>query len=129
MWNSFRSSEAVKSIRQQVHDAILALRREFTSLHNLTVWSINNGWCDEFAESLQEGFPKGKVFWGEEVYQRFKTNVNPAGHAFFFIRGLYFDAECPNGVTSPAMNEVFTLSVPTFPSQPAQVAGEFDLRA
>ena len=89
------------TIRQQMHDAILALRREYKELHGFKPWQINCGNCMDFAEELQAGFPQGEIFYGEDVPRRFKTRVDPFGHTFFYIGRRYWDSESPRGVRRP----------------------------
>ena len=89
------------TIRQQMYDAVIALRREWKQSHGFSPWQINCGNCMDFAEQLQEGFPKGEVFYGEDHPRRFRTDVDPFGHTFFFIGRRYYDSESPRGVKRP----------------------------
>jgi hypothetical protein len=74
-----------------------------------TPFEINNGNCEEFAGALQERFPDGDVFWGDELPDEFEPDWHePAFHSFFYYehedgRKLYYDAECPDGVTTPSL--------------------------
>jgi len=62
--------------------------------------SINCGQCQTFALELFKHFPKGRALWGDEVLDLFE-NVDSSGHCFFLYEDLYYDSECPNGVTTP----------------------------
>ena len=70
---------------------------------------INNGNCEDFAILLQNQFPQGDVFWGDEISNEFNLSIyEPAFHCFFVYEGedcqgetRYYDAECAEGVSSP----------------------------
>ena len=64
--------------------------------------SINTGCCDEFAQELQEQFPKGQAIWGDDYPELFKGGVDPYRHCFFSFQGMYYDSEMPNGTNHPA---------------------------
>jgi len=83
-----------------------------------TVWDINCGHCEEFAEALKEAFPGGEVLDLAELYIN-DTRYLPAGfdtwddeakvdwiaredlpaHAVYFYHGKYYDAQNPDGVS------------------------------
>lgn len=65
--------------------------------------AINNGNCDSFAQNLEDKFKDGMARWGDEVLNLFEGCHFPDGHCFFERKGLYYDAECPEGVESPVL--------------------------
>lgn len=81
-----------------------------TSWKHITPKQINSGNCDSFAEDLLTLVPKGDTFWGDELPNH-KWECDPFGHCFFYFEeiqgdpstGLYYDAECPKGVTKPEL--------------------------
>lgn len=86
--------------RQQVTNAIAILRRKWNR-SGYSKRAINTGNCDSFAQELLDLFPKGEMFWGDQIPDRFPTDFCPEGHCFFFINGLYYDSECATGVKNP----------------------------
>ena len=84
-----------------VRQAIIRLRRFYKKSHGYSPRQINGGSCDEFAQNLLAIFPKGDMMWGEEVMDKFTTDVCPQGHCFFSLNGLYYDSETLTGVKSP----------------------------
>jgi hypothetical protein len=85
-----------------VTDQILLLRKKYKIIPQ----KINQGNCDSFAQDLLDIFPDGDTMWGENALQRFKTKIARNAtkqyyHCFFFLNGLYYDAECPQGVKYP----------------------------
>jgi hypothetical protein len=96
-------------IHKSVRKEILFLRRHYRREHKLTPYQVNNGSCDSFADDLLNSFGDGQAIWGEDFPSKFEPYMTledierVGGHCFFFIEGLYFDAECVNGVDNPAL--------------------------
>ena len=93
----------------RIYDAIEGLVKEFAANHDLNRQEINEGWCDVFAERLEDmGF--GEVLWGSEIPSgswgpEITNGVWPMWeeydsrtHCFIMHNGRYYDSESPDGV-------------------------------
>ena len=78
------------TIRQQMHDTIIDLCKQWHKKRGMSPTQINNGYCHVFAKQLLKKFPTGDVIWGDDDPHH--------THCSFFVDELYFDAECPKGV-------------------------------
>ena len=68
-----------------------------------STFSINNGCCDTFAQEILDIMKHGDIFWGEDFPEKFIRGYNDGWgtHCFYCLNGVYYDSECPNGVSSP----------------------------
>lgn len=89
-----------------------------------TIWDINCGWCENFAEELHAKFPDGEIVDLDDLFcndMRVCANVEmtprkkriwkhdqsyPA-HTVFLYKGKYYDAENPEGIEDWADLECF----------------------
>lgn len=85
----------------EVTQVILQLREKW-EIKGFNTQGINHGNCDLFAQEILDQIPLGSTYWGEDLEDCFPTSIDPDGHCFFFLNGKYYDAECPEGVDSPA---------------------------
>lgn len=58
---------------------------------------INAGLCEEFALELAELLPDADVVYTED-YVEWGSDQHPGGHAWVRSGGLFYDAECLEGV-------------------------------
>ncbi len=96
------------SLNPIVTRVIRKLLRKWKAEEGDTPYSINNGCCDTFAQEILDAINAvytndGYTAWGDEVPEKFIRGYNEDcyGHCFYCLNGVYFDSECPNGVTSP----------------------------
>lgn len=83
-----------------------------------TIWDVNCGHCEEFAEALQMAFPNGEIVdlgelyindkrflpkdfnnWKEEDRLNWIDEQDLPSHYAYLYNGRYYDAQHPNGVT------------------------------
>lgn len=57
-------------------------------------WDINNGLCEDFAETIESKVPGAQLFWLEELDSKYQND----GHCIIKFEGRFYDAECPQGV-------------------------------
>jgi hypothetical protein len=93
--------------RLAITRALLEEIETFWDRDSLSPSQINNGYCSFFASRVcrRMGLSiPGHVVWFSQVDPRFFAAFRREGtltdHAVLEIDGLYYDAECPNGVNS-----------------------------
>jgi len=98
-----------------IAQAILKLRAEYANEDGISPYTINNGQCDEFAETLEiMGF--GVAIWGSQIpiesWSLLMQEIVEIGimddfdwfadcHCFTFYREKYYGSECPQGCEHP----------------------------
>lgn len=82
----------MKQITLYIHHLIKQWKQKgFTPLQ------INQGNCDSFADELAQQFPQGHAIWGDTLGDIDKDYID--AHCFFLYKKMFYDAECPQGVT------------------------------
>jgi hypothetical protein len=90
-----------------------------------TVWDINNGHCENFAEALEAAFPGGEVLdlgdlyindtrylppgfdtWDDKAKTDWIYSEDLPSHMVYRYQGKYYDAQNPEGVTDWARLDV-----------------------
>lgn len=108
-----------------IAQVILRLRADYANQESLSPSQINNGRCDEFAETLEmKGF--GVAVWGSQIpiesWSLFIQDVVGNGilwdfdyfadcHCFAFYREKYYDSECPQGCEYPDQLPIFQRNI------------------
>ena len=78
----------------RISDVIRALRDAFVAELGVSSYmAINGGECETFAALLQDIMGEGVTWWDDELDEDYSK-----AHCFFYYRGKYYDAECPQGV-------------------------------
>lgn len=68
---------------------------------------INSGCCGEFSHAIWETLGRNddiQTWWGDDpgVIKFFNGKpYDSYGHSFVSFQGMFYDAECPNGVDNP----------------------------
>lgn len=83
------SALSERLVDSRAEQMALQCRKDF----QMSPWAINNGWCSAFASRLARRLgPEAKVVGTTGVPGAFP------GHSAVFYKGLYYDAESPQGV-------------------------------
>jgi len=73
--------------------------------YDATTWDINNGYCDEFAQSVFDrlGGETDKMYgiWLHDIGEFQKQMEGCGEHYVIFYNQKYYDAECIGGVDNP----------------------------
>lgn len=86
--------------REKIGRVIRQVVREFDE----HPYDINNGNCVVFGTRVCKRVPGAVCLQGDDCLEALPEHIYEAdAHAFIFYKGLYFDAEEPVGVISPAM--------------------------
>lgn len=72
---------------------------------------INSGECADFADTICSKVEGAVALWGNSVPQYFSNKHQPWGHCFISWNGKFYDAEEPDGVSSPALLPFFLRQV------------------
>jgi len=64
--------------------------------YDATVWDLNNGACDEFADAVAEAVPEAEAL-SDDQFAKVPEEAFPT-HVFVHWRGKFYDSECIKGV-------------------------------
>jgi len=105
-----RRVEVTRAIRKIVAgwEAAVRAQEPRARTRGLT-YAINCGWCADLADELERRFPEGLQLatdhaavnpkWAPYRLQPAEVALmEEAGHVWFYLQGLHFDAEAPHGV-------------------------------
>lgn len=80
-------------------------------------YDINNGLCDQFAETIEERVRGARAEWGDEEDHPFAPSQYPEDHCYIVYKGRYYDAEEPYGMDCPTKLPIFQRQVIVHQSQ------------
>ena len=77
---------------------------------NAHPYDINNGQCEEFAAAVKDRLPEAEAIWADDLREKSMFDGIDTwldDHCFIRFQGRYYDAEEPEGVSSPDLLPFF----------------------
>lgn len=91
----------------KIQDILKLINEEF-NVRGITPWSINNGYCSEWADKAFSKFEDT-----ENITECWETihGHSSTSHCFIRVNGMFYDAECLDGVYDHMDLPIFSKSL------------------